>query len=247
MAAEKHGNGSQANKRECEERRDRIRIRRGRSAKVRTDQCSGLSNLGHGNGGPHSVTCPLTLDQNGSLVAAPSARHALLSVLFPSTDQPDLALRVPRVPSLSQLSDCTESHCISIASDPERSPSSLGSYSIPPRSRSGSIQPPLIEATVTSTRTLELGAQVSGVDGVFEGVVALLRDAGDATNVEPNALFALCQVKQTRNLAMAAGAREALVDRLADCSAGADAERELATVELLCREQQGCAVFDNHS
>ncbi|OWM83715.1 hypothetical protein CDL15_Pgr004145 [Punica granatum] len=190
-------------------------------------------------------------DKNRSLIASLGARHALLSILFSSPDHPDLALESLAVLSLFQLTDCTESDCTAIASDPDKV-SFLARLLFHPSSLEVRVNSAaLIEATVAGTRSQELRAQVSGAEGILEGVVALLRDAGAAypraAKVGLKALFALCLVKQTRHLAVAAGAPEALVDRLADCSAGADAERALATAELLCRVPAGCAAFGAHA
>ncbi|KAL0334874.1 UNVERIFIED_CONTAM: U-box domain-containing protein 26 [Sesamum radiatum] len=67
-----------------------------------------------------------------------------------------------------------------------------------------------------------------------------------ALKIGIKALFALCLVKQHRQKAVAAGAVEALIDRLAEFEK-CDAERALATVELLCRIPSGCAAFASHA
>ena len=56
----------------------------------------------------------------------------------------------------------------------------------------------------------------------------------------------MCLVKQTRHKAVLAGAPEILMDRLADFEK-CDAERALATIELLCRIPAGCTAFAGHA
>ncbi|KAK4741148.1 hypothetical protein SAY87_024736 [Trapa incisa] len=191
-------------------------------------------------------------DKNRSLIASLGAHRTLLSILFSSTDHPgDLALESLAVLSLFQLSECSESDCAAVASEPDKV-SFLARLLFHPSSIEVRINSAaLIETAVAGTRSPELRAQVGVADGVLEGIVALLWDAG-ATNpraakVGLKALFALCLVKQTRHLAVAAGAPNVLVDRLADCSSNTDAERTLATVELLCRVPAGCAAFGAHA
>ncbi|PNX79532.1 U-box domain-containing protein 26-like [Trifolium pratense] len=107
----------------------------------------------------------------------------------------------------------------------------------------------LIEIVVSGTHLPEIRAQVSNVDGIYDGVVEILRNPISyprALKVGIKALFALCLVKQTRHRAVAAGAPAVLVDRLADFEK-CDAERALATVELLCRVPAGCAAFAGHA
>ncbi|KAK4752137.1 hypothetical protein SAY87_020935 [Trapa incisa] len=196
-------------------------------------------------------------DKNRSLIASLGAHHALLPILFSSSSKEDHlhyshhVLEALAILSLFQISHCSESDCTAIASDPEKV-AFLSRLLFHPSSMEVRINAAaLIEATVAGTQSQDLRTQVSGAKGIFEGVVALLREADQAhpraAKVGLKALFALCLVKQTRHLAVAAGAPDALVDRLADCSGGADAERALATVELLCRVPSGCAAFGAHA
>ncbi|KAK7252030.1 hypothetical protein RIF29_35711 [Crotalaria pallida] len=107
----------------------------------------------------------------------------------------------------------------------------------------------MIEILAAGTRSSELRAQISNVDEVYEGVIDILKSPISyprALKIGIKALFALCLVKQTRNKAVAAGAPAVLVDRLADFEK-CDAERALATVELLCRIPAGCAAFAEHA
>lgn len=106
----------------------------------------------------------------------------------------------------------------------------------------------VIESVVAGIRSPELRAQVSGADGVFEGVIGILNYPfvyPRALKIGIKSLFALCLAKQHRQKAVAAGAVEALIDRLAAFEK-CDAERALATVELLCRVPPGCAAFASH-
>ncbi|KAG6408972.1 hypothetical protein SASPL_132000 [Salvia splendens] len=107
----------------------------------------------------------------------------------------------------------------------------------------------LIESIAAGLRSPDLRSQLSGAEGVFKGIVGLLNYPAAyprAVKVGIKALFALCLVKQHRERAVAAGAAEALVDKLSEYEK-CDAERALATVELLCRIPSGCAAFAAHA
>lgn len=142
----------------------------------------------------------------------------------------------------------SEPQCVSVASDPDRVSylvSLLGHSSVDVRVNSAAV----IEMAVAGTRSPELRSQVSNAEGVFEGVIGILSYPlayPRALKIGVKALFALCLVKQHRQRAVTAGAVDALVDRLADFEK-CDAERALATVELLCRIPSGCAAFAAHA
>ncbi|RVW49813.1 U-box domain-containing protein 26 [Vitis vinifera] len=141
-----------------------------------------------------------------------------------------------------------ESECAFVASQPDRVAhlvSLLFHASIEVRVNSAA----LIEIVVAGTRSLDLRAQISNVDEIFEGITGILNYPlayPRALKVGIKALFALCLAKQSRHKAVAAGAVTALIDRLADFEK-CDVERALATVELLCRVPAGCAAFAAHA
>ncbi|OIW10191.1 hypothetical protein TanjilG_27942 [Lupinus angustifolius] len=107
----------------------------------------------------------------------------------------------------------------------------------------------MIEIVAAGTRSSELRARISNVDEIYDGVIDILKNPiafPRALKIGIKALFALCLVKETRHKAVAAGAPAVLVDRLADFEK-CDAERALATVELLCRIPVGIAAFAEHA
>ncbi|KAK7400780.1 hypothetical protein VNO78_12087 [Psophocarpus tetragonolobus] len=182
-------------------------------------------------------------DKNRSLIASHNIRQILLPIVFNSPGElshDSLALLV--------LFPLGESECASVASDSEKVKylsSLLTHNSFDVRVNSAA----LIEIVVAGTHSPELRAEVSNVDEIYNGVVDLLRNPIShprALKIGIKALFALCLVKQTRHKAVAAAAPEALIDRLADFEK-CDAERALATVELLCRIPAGCAAFAGHA
>jgi len=182
-------------------------------------------------------------DKNRSLISSHNVRQILLPIIFSGADElkhESLALLV--------LFPLAESDCAALASDSDKVSylSRLLSHSsLEVRVNSAA----LIEIVVAGTHSPELRAQVSDVDEIYDGVVDLLRSPISyprALKIGIKALFALCLVKQTRHKAVAAGAPAVLVDRLADFEK-CDAERALATVELLCRIPTGCAAFANHA
>ncbi|XP_020236606.1 U-box domain-containing protein 26 isoform X1 [Cajanus cajan] len=185
-------------------------------------------------------------DKNRSLIASAShnVRQILLSIVF------DAAADDLRHESLALLVmfPLAESECAALASDSEKInylSRLLSHNSFDVRVNSAA----LIEIVVAGTHSPELRAQVSNVDEIYDGVVDLLRNPIShprALKIGIKALFALCLVKQTRHKAVAAAAPAVLVDRLADFEK-CDAERALATVELLCRIPEGCAAFAGHA
>ncbi|XP_028777022.1 U-box domain-containing protein 26-like [Neltuma alba] len=184
-------------------------------------------------------------DKNCSLIGSYNVRRILLHLLFdPNSDCFEL-----KHESLALLVcfSLAESECVFVASEPERIKylSRLMFHSsIDVRVNSAA----LIETVVSGTRSQELRAQISNVDEIYEGVVDILKSpvsSPRSLKVGIKALFALCLVKQTRHKAVAAGAPEILIDRLADFEK-CDAERALVTIELLCRIPEGLAAFAGH-
>jgi hypothetical protein len=107
----------------------------------------------------------------------------------------------------------------------------------------------LIENVLAGTKSQDLRGQISSEEAVFDGVIDIMRNLTEfprALKIGMKALFALCLVKQTRHRAIEAGAADVLIDRLADFDK-CDAERALATVELLCRIPSGCEALSFHA
>lgn len=183
-------------------------------------------------------------DKNRALISANNVSELLLSVVFHS-DSADLSHEALALLALFQLS---EPQCALVASDPDRVSylvSLLSHSSVDVRVNSAAV----IEMAVSGTRSPELRSQVSNAEGIFEGVIGILNYPlayPRASKIGVKALFALCLVKQHRQRAVTAGAVDALVDRLADFEK-CDAERALATVELLCRIPSGCEAFSAHA
>lgn len=184
-------------------------------------------------------------DKNRSVISSLNAREILLQVVFANMDSElsheSLALLV--------MFPLGESDCVSVVSDSDRIAylsRLLFHSSIDVRINSAA----LIEIVVAGTRSPELRAQVSNVDEIFEGVIEIMKNPISsyprALKIGVKALFALCLVKQTRTKAVSAGAAETLIDRLSDFEK-CDAERALATIELLCRVPAGCAAFAAHA
>ncbi|XP_002518745.3 U-box domain-containing protein 25 [Ricinus communis] len=184
-------------------------------------------------------------DKNRSLISSHNATNLLVNLLFSNTSS-DLTHEAM---SLVVMFPLTESECISIASNTERIiflANLLFHSSIEIRVNSAA----LIETVIAGTKSSDLRAQFSNVDEIVEGVIELLKrpisNYPRALKIGIKALFALCLVKQTRHKAVSAGAVETLIDRLADFDK-CDAERALATIELLCRVPEGVAEFAEHA
>lgn len=184
-------------------------------------------------------------DKNRSVISSQNARQILVQIVFSNADSSELSNESL---ALLVMFPFAESECTAVASDPGRVAyltRLLFHSKIEVRLNSAA----LIEIVVAGTRAPELRAQISNVDEIFEGVIDILRNpiaCPRALKVGIKALFALCLVKQTRQKAVSAGAAETLIDRLADFEK-CDAERALATVELLCRIPAGCAAFGAHA
>lgn len=184
-------------------------------------------------------------DYNRSLIASHNVRHILLPILFNHQASDELNHESLALLVLFPLS---EPECSSLASDSDKINYLTRLLSHPTfdvRVNSAA----LIEIAVAGAHSPEIRAQVGNVDGIYDGVVDILRNPISyprALKVGIKALFSLCLVKQTRHRAVAAGAPAVLVDRLADFEK-CDAERALATVELLCRIPAGIAAFAGHA
>ncbi|KAE8719348.1 U-box domain-containing protein 26 [Hibiscus syriacus] len=186
-------------------------------------------------------------EKNRCVISSLNAREILIDILFSDTVSGSSELNVEALAVLVMFQLC-ESECESIASDIDRVmylAHMLFHSSIEVRINSAS----LVEIILSGTRSSELGAQVSNVDEIFEGVTDMLRNLNSyprALKTGIRALFALCLVKQTRQKAVQAGAPETLIDRLADLDK-CEAERALATIDLLCRIPSGCSAFASHA
>lgn len=186
-------------------------------------------------------------DKNRSLISNHNATQILMSLVFSNlgSDSEELNQEAIAILSMFHLS---ESDCEFVASDPDRIAylvSLLFHSSIDCRVNSAA----LLEIIVSGTRSTELRAQICNANGVFEGIVGILTYPlayPRALKVGIKSLFALCLVKQHRHKAVRAGSVEALIDRLAEFEK-CDAERALATVELLCRIPSGCEAFAAHA
>ncbi|XP_077235990.1 U-box domain-containing protein 26-like [Tasmannia lanceolata] len=184
-------------------------------------------------------------DKNRSLISDHEARGVLLSIIFSDSVITELGLESL---SLLVMFPLTESECKFIAARPDRLSfltSLLSHSSIEVRLNAAT----LIESIVAGNRPPELKILVGNSDGIFSALVNILNlplAYPKSLKVGIKALFSLCLVKQNRPKAVAAGAAEALINRLADFEK-CDVERALATVELLCRIPAGCAAFAGHA
>ncbi|RAL39671.1 hypothetical protein DM860_003204 [Cuscuta australis] len=188
-------------------------------------------------------------EKNRCVILASHAREVLLRFLFShARDPPDSEeFRYESLAILAVLS-LSEEESVLVSSDPVRIGylvSLLSNSSIQVRIDSAAV----IESVLVGTRSPELRAQISDVDGILEGIIAILDcplSYSRASKIGVKALLALCLTKQHRHKAVSAGAVDALVDRLPDFDER-DAERALATVELLCRIPSGIAAFAVHA
>ncbi|XVF45120.1 hypothetical protein PTKIN_Ptkin02bG0180200 [Pterospermum kingtungense] len=187
-------------------------------------------------------------DKNRSLISSHNAREILISIVFSDTGSGNSSELNQEALAVLVMFQLTESECASIASDSSKViylSQLLFHSSIEVRVNSAS----LIEIVLAGTRSSDLPAQISNVDEIFEGVADILKSLNSyprALKIGIRALFALCLVKQARHKAVQAGAAETLIDRLADLDK-CDAERALATIELLCRIPSGCSAFAAHA
>ncbi|XP_010468287.2 PREDICTED: U-box domain-containing protein 25 [Camelina sativa] len=186
-------------------------------------------------------------DKNRVLIAAHNATAVLIMILFSETTSSEL---VSESLALLVMLPITEpNQLVSISSDPGRVEfltRLLFDSSIETRVNAAA----LIEIVTTGTKSEDPKGTFSNYESVFEGVLDLLRNpisSRRALKIGIKALFSLCSAKQTRHLAINAGAPEILIDRLAADFDRCDTERALATVELLCRTPEGCAAFGEHA
>ncbi|XP_022896824.1 U-box domain-containing protein 26-like [Olea europaea var. sylvestris] len=186
-------------------------------------------------------------DKNRAVIVANNAREILLSVVFTEVNSNSSELNHESLAILSMIS-LSEAECLYVATVSDRVGylvELLFHSNIDIRVNSAA----LIEIVAAGIRSAELRAQISNVDGIFEGIVGILNCPlanARALKISIKALFALCLVKQHRNKAVTAGSVPALIDRLVEFEK-CDAERALATVELLCRISSGCASFAAHA
>lgn len=184
-------------------------------------------------------------DKNRSIISSNNAADILLPIVFSNTEAPNELIH--QALALLVIFQITEQHCESVNCNPDRIPflaSLLSHQSIDVRVNAAA----LIEMVVAGTRSLEQRVVIGNANGLFQGIIEILNYPHSyprALKVGIKALFALCLVKQNRQKAVAAAAAEALIDRLADFEK-CDAERALATIELLCRVPMGCAAFAAH-
>ncbi|CAL9056188.1 unnamed protein product [Musa banksii] len=182
-------------------------------------------------------------DKNRAVISTHETRSALVEIAFeggeqlelPEADQP--ALEAMAVLAMLPL---TETESVAVASRPERL-CRLGEMVRRHASMEARINAAaVIEAVAVGARSAETRAAVGGTNGVVVGLVALAEQRGNprAVRVGIRGLFALCLAKENRGRAVAAGAAAAVVGRLGEL-ASSDAERALATVELLCRVEGG--------
>uniref|UniRef100_A0A0C9S5V7 RING-type E3 ubiquitin transferase n=1 Tax=Wollemia nobilis TaxID=56998 RepID=A0A0C9S5V7_9CONI len=106
----------------------------------------------------------------------------------------------------------------------------------------------LIESLTASDQLYELRGVVGNTEGIIQGLVKILREHlyPRAVKVGIKSLLALCLIKANREKAVSAGAVSALIEGLVDYEK-CDAEKALATIELLCRTDSGCKALCNHA
>ncbi|KAK6135700.1 hypothetical protein DH2020_030539 [Rehmannia glutinosa] len=156
-------------------------------------------------------------DKNRSVIAANNAREIMLSIVFADDDSEPSELNLESLAILSMFT-LSEPECLYVASDSDRVRYLVNLlFHSSIDVRVNSAA--LIETVVAGIRSPELRTQISSADGVFEAA---------------------------QGKAVEAGATEALIDRLTEFEK-CDAERALATVELLCRIPSGSAAFASHA
>uniref|UniRef100_A0A7N0ZS14 U-box domain-containing protein n=1 Tax=Kalanchoe fedtschenkoi TaxID=63787 RepID=A0A7N0ZS14_KALFE len=199
-------------------------------------------------------------EKNRSVISAFNVREIMLNIVFANVDSANLNSVSNSLSKDSNSSELTheslallsmfplnEQQCGSIASEPNRV-EFLTQLLFHPLVEVRVNSAALIETTLVGIRSPELRAQIGNRADMFEGILDILRDSRDyprAMKIGIKALFALCLSKQTRTRAISAGAVDVLIDRLTDFEKP-DAERALATIELLCRIPNGCLAFASH-
>ncbi|KAK9071145.1 hypothetical protein SSX86_009713 [Deinandra increscens subsp. villosa] len=186
-------------------------------------------------------------EKNRLVISTVKACEVLLEVLFCETSRNSSELTHELLAVLAIL-PISQTECVLVSSVPDRISYLiflLSHSSIDVRVNTAA----LLENVIAGTNSPELRAEISSHDEIFDGVIGILDyplSYPRALKVGIKALFALCIVKQHRHKAVEAGAVEALIDRLPDFEK-CDAERALATVELLCRIPSGCMAFASHA
>ncbi|KAK1417503.1 hypothetical protein QVD17_26632 [Tagetes erecta] len=187
-------------------------------------------------------------EKNRLVITSSKGCEILLDVLFSETNRNNSCELIHELLAVLAILPLSETECVLVSSVPDRISYLillLSNSSIDVRVNTAA----LIENVIAGTSSSELRAEISSHDEIFDGVIGILDyplSYPRALKVGIKALFALCIVKQHRHKAVEAGAVEALIDRLPDFEK-CDAERALATVELLCRIPSGCAAFASHA
>ncbi|XP_072970903.1 U-box domain-containing protein 26-like [Typha angustifolia] len=170
-------------------------------------------------------------DKNRALMATRETREAMVGIALADAD-PDLAAEAMAVLAMIGMG---EAEAADLAERPDRI-CRLGTavstwQTLEARISAGAV----IEAAAAVGARTAVGA----ADGVVDGVVRLIAEKGNAraARVGIRALFALCLAKENRHLAVAAGAAAAVVERVREGTG--ESERAMATVELLCRSEEG--------
>ncbi|XP_047325809.1 U-box domain-containing protein 26-like [Impatiens glandulifera] len=187
-------------------------------------------------------------DKNRTVISALSAREILLSIVFDNIGGFDESSELihDSMAILATYLPLSELDCGYVAADPDRIAfliSLLFHSNFEVRVNSAA----MIEAVVAGTGSSEVRAEICKADEIYRGVIGILNSPEAhprAVKIGIKTVFALCLVKQHRLKAVAAGAAEAIIGRLPDLEK-CDAERALATVELLCRLPTGCSAFAN--
>ncbi|KAM0025102.1 putative U box domain, armadillo-like helical, Zinc finger, RING/FYVE/PHD-type [Helianthus debilis subsp. tardiflorus] len=186
-------------------------------------------------------------EKNRLVISTNKASEILLDVLFSETSRNSSEL-IHELLAILAVLPISETECVLVSSVPDRVSYLiflLSHSSIDVRVNTAA----LIETVIAGTSSPEIRAEISSHDEIFDGVIGILDyplSYPRALKIGIKALFALCIVKQHRHKAVEAGAVEAVIDRLPDFEK-CDAERALATVELLCRIPEGCAAFASHA
>ncbi|EPS67592.1 hypothetical protein M569_07183, partial [Genlisea aurea] len=185
-------------------------------------------------------------EKNRSAIASSDGRRVFVSLLFADVSSEPSELNLESLAIISMLG-LSEQDCLYLASDLDRVKylvNLLSHSSIDVRINSAAA----IEMIVAGVRSSDLRAQIGSLDGVFEGIVGILNYPlanPHALKIGIKALFALCLAKQHRHVAVSAGAAGSIINRLAEFEK-CEAEKALATVELLCRIPDGRAAFASH-
>ncbi|KAF8044913.1 hypothetical protein N665_6030s0003 [Sinapis alba] len=184
-------------------------------------------------------------EKNRVLIAGNNGKEILIGILFSDESPHELVSESLALLVMFPMKELDQ--CVAIVSDPNRVgflTRLLFDSSVETRVNSAA----LIEMVLTGSK----GTVTTNSESILEGVIDILRNPltshpRRALKIGVKALFALCLEKNTRCIAVSAGAPEILIDRLAADFERCDTERALATVELLCREAEGCAAFGEHA